>query len=122
MPPLEDLLLKDSLVKKSSVVGEVVLVDLLLKDSLVKNPSVVGELALVDLLLKDSLVMKPELVLVDLLPKDLLLEDLPKSWLLEDLLQLVFVDLTPLGESDPFEDLDDLLLLNTSVVGESVIG
>ena len=83
LPPLEDLLLL-----RPSVVGE-----------LVKRSPIVGEL-----------------VLVDLLPKDLLLEDLPKSWLLEDLLQLVFVDLTTL------EDLDDLLLLKISVVGESVIG
>ena len=92
--PLVDLPpLEDLLLLRSSVVGE-----------LVKRSSIVGEL-----------------VLVDLLPKDLLLEDLPKSWLLEDLLQLVFVDLTPLEESDPL-DLDDLLLLRSSVVGESVIG
>ena len=94
LTPLEDLPPLEDLLLRSFVVGE-----------LVKRSSIVGEL-----------------VLVDLLPKDLLLEDLPKSWLLEDLLQLVFVDLTPLEESDPFEDLDDLLLLNTSVVGESVIG
>ena len=81
-----------------------------LEDLLLLNKSVVGEL-----------VKKPsvggELVLVDLLLKALLLENLPA--ILEDL-QLVFVDLTLLVDLLPLEDLDDLLLLNTSVVGEPV--